>query len=176
MAAIRRAPIGIVLQQFYVQAVQAARRLDVEGAFSDLLDGADACERKEKAEMVGKVGIVTDDDLAAIQVFSLKVLSIGGEDEFCTGFRRRRASLERRKGLRDRAVFSDLEVDVVGLKNPANIQFVGRAGPQALDRRGLVAERLQEREGELFHVERLLGKLGYGFFDLNGVQLAALFL
>ena len=68
--------------------------------------------------MVGEVGVLANDDLAAVQVFGLKVLPIGGEDEFCTGFRRRRAGLERRKSRRDRAIFSDLEVDVVGLKNP----------------------------------------------------------
>lgn len=120
--------------------------------------------------MVGEVGVVANDDLAAVQVFGLKVLPIGGEDKFCAGLRSGGATLQGRKGICNCAIFSDLEVDVVGLKNAANIRFVGRAGSQALDRRGLVAESLQEREGELLGVERLLGKLGYGLFDLNGVQ------
>ena len=54
--AVDGAPVGVLLQQFDVEPVQASGRLDVEGAFADLFDGRDAGERQEEAEMLGKSG------------------------------------------------------------------------------------------------------------------------
>lgn len=45
MAALGPAPIGVVLQKFDVQSVQAAGRPNVEGVFRDLPDGADTRQR-----------------------------------------------------------------------------------------------------------------------------------
>ena len=56
VAALGRAPFGVVLQKLDIEPVQAAGRPDVEGAFADLLDGGDAGQRQEEAEMVREVG------------------------------------------------------------------------------------------------------------------------
>ena len=72
VAALGRAPVGVVLQKLDVEPVQAAGGPDVEGAFADLLDGGDAGERQEEAEMVGEVGIGAGDGLAARQVLGLE--------------------------------------------------------------------------------------------------------
>ena len=45
MAARLGPPIGVVLQQFDIEPVETAGRLDVKGAFADLLNGGDACQR-----------------------------------------------------------------------------------------------------------------------------------
>ena len=55
VAARGRAPVGVVLQQLDIEPVQAAGRPDVEGAFADLLDGGDAGQRQEEAEVVGEI-------------------------------------------------------------------------------------------------------------------------
>ena len=55
VAALGRAPFGVVLQQLDIEPVQAAGRPDVEGAFADLLDGGDAGQRQEEAEMVREI-------------------------------------------------------------------------------------------------------------------------
>ena len=47
-------PFGVVLQQLDVEPVQAAGGPDVEGVFADLLDGRDAGQRQEEAEMIGE--------------------------------------------------------------------------------------------------------------------------
>ncbi len=61
-------------------------------------------------------------------------------------------------------------MDVIGLKDAAKIGLVRLALAQPLDRRLLVAKGLQEREGKFPCVERLLGELGYGLFNLDGVH------
>src|SRR3954452_2338516 len=63
-------------------------------------------------------------------------------------------------------------MDVVGLKDAAQVGFVRLALAQALEGRFLVAEGLQKSERKLLGIERLLGEGGYGFFDLNGVHAA----
>ena len=55
VAALGRAPFGVVLQKLDIEPVQAAGGPDVEGAFADLLDGGDAGQRQEEAEMVREV-------------------------------------------------------------------------------------------------------------------------
>ena len=73
VAALGRAPFGVVLQQLDVEPVQAAGGPDVEGVFADLLDGGDAGQRQEEAEMVGEVGVGAGDRFAARQVLGLEV-------------------------------------------------------------------------------------------------------
>ena len=67
------------------------------------------------------------------------------------------------------------DVDVVRLKDAAQVGLVRCARAQPLDRRLLVAEGLKEGERKLLSVKRLLRQRGNGFFDLNGVQLLARF-
>ena len=55
VATRRRSPIGVVLEQFDVEPVQAAGRPNVEGAFANLLNGRDASQRQEEPEVVRKV-------------------------------------------------------------------------------------------------------------------------
>ena len=64
VAALGRAPIGVVLQKFDIEPVQPAGRPDVEGVLTDLLDGGDASQRQEEAEMVGKILVSAGDGLA----------------------------------------------------------------------------------------------------------------
>ena len=45
-------PIGIILQQGDIEPVEAAGGPDVKRVFLDLLDGADAGERQQKAKMI----------------------------------------------------------------------------------------------------------------------------
>lgn len=63
-------------------------------------------------------------------------------------------------GFRDLARIADLEVDVIVLKNAADIGFVGRAAALSPDRGRLVAESFEECERELVHVERLIRECG----------------
>ncbi len=120
--------------------------------------------------MIGEVWIVADHDLAAVQVFSLKLSAIGREDELRLGPRRRRAGPQRGQGLGDRAGGTSLDMDIAGLKHAADVGLVRRAGAQALDGGGLVAKRFQEGEGELTSVERCLCQRGDRLFDLNSVH------
>jgi hypothetical protein len=85
VAALGLAPFGVVLQQLDIEAVEAAGRPDVEGVFADLPDGADARQRQEEAEVVGKVLEGAGDGVAAGQVFGLEVRAVGGEDELRLG-------------------------------------------------------------------------------------------
>ena len=65
---------------------------------------------------------------------------------------------------------ADGDVDVVGLKNAAEVGLVRLALAEALEGRLLVAEGFEEREGELLRVERPLGQLRYRLFDLDSVH------
>jgi len=61
-------------------------------------------------------------------------------------------------------------MDVVGLKDAAQVRLVRLALPQALEGRLLVAEGFQEREGELLPIERPLGQRGDRLLNLDGVH------
>ena len=74
LPARRRVPVRIVLQQLDIEPVEAARGLDVKSVFADLLDGGDAGQRQEEAEMVREVGVGAGDGLA-ITRFSASKLS-----------------------------------------------------------------------------------------------------
>ena len=85
VAFVRAAPVGVVLDQLDIEPVEAAGRADVKGAFADLLDGGDAGERQEEAEMVGEIGVAAGDGFAGGDVLGLEVDAIGGEDELRLG-------------------------------------------------------------------------------------------
>ena len=138
VAALGRAPIGVVLQKFDVEAVEAAGRPDVEGVLADLPDGGDAGQRQEEAEVVGEVLVGAGDGLAAGQVFGLEVRAVGGEDELRLGLGGGGAVLQRLERLRDLPGVAGQDVDVVGLENAAEVGLVRRARAQALDRRSLL--------------------------------------
>ena len=138
----------------------------------DLLDGRDAGQRQEEAEVIREVLVGAGDRLAARKVLGLEGFPVRREDEFGLGARGRRAGLQRGQSLRDLAWGSDGDVDVVGLEDAAKVGFVGLARAQALERRFLVAEGLQEGERELRRVERLLGQGRYCFFDLDSVHFS----
>ena len=110
VAALGRAPFGVVLQQFDVEPVEAAGGPDVEGVFADLADGADARQRQEEAEVVREVLIGAGDGLAARQVFGLEVDAVGGQDELRLGLGRRRAGLERGQRLASPAPASQVRM------------------------------------------------------------------
>ena len=101
VAALGRAPVGVVLQQLDIEPVQAAGGPDVEGVLADLLDGGDAGQRQEEAEMVGKVLVGAGDGLAARQVLGLEIHAVGRQDELRLRFGGRGARLQRRQRLRD---------------------------------------------------------------------------
>ena len=67
---------------------------------------------------------------------------------------------------------ADGDVDVVGLKDAAEIGLVRRAAAQALERGVLVPEGFEEANGKFLPVEGLLGQFGNGLFDLNGVHVS----
>jgi hypothetical protein len=152
--------------------VQPAGGPYVEGAFADLLDGRDAGERQEEAEMVWEVGIGAGDRLAARQVLGLERLPIRRQNELRLGPGRRGAGPQRGKGLRDLARRADGDMDVVCLKDSAQVGPVRFALAQALEGRFLIPEGLEEGEWELPSVERPFGEGRYGLFDLNGVHTA----
>ena len=60
-----RAPIGVFPQELDIEAVEPARGPNVEGVLTDLLDGRDARERQEEAEMIREVGKVAGNRIAA---------------------------------------------------------------------------------------------------------------
>ena len=158
MAALDGSPLGVVLQQFDIEAVETARRPDVEGAFADLPDGGDAGERQEEAEMVRELGMGAGDGLAARQVLGLERLSVGRQNELRFGPGRRRAGPQRGEGRGDLAGGGDGDMDVVRLKDTTQVGPVRLALAQAPEGRLLVAEGLQEGERELAGVERPLGE------------------
>lgn len=74
------------------------------------------------------------------------------------------------EGFRDLAGGGDGNMDVVRLKDAAQVGLVRLAFAQAPEGRFLVPEGLQEGEGELSRIERLFGQGGYGLFDFDGVH------
>ena len=170
VAALRPAPFGVVLQELDIEPVEPSCRLDVEGAFADLFDSRDARKRQEKAEVIGEVGIVADDDFSGGQVFRLKLGAIGSQDELRLGARGCPACPQGSEGLGHRARGAGFDVDVAGLKDAAKVGLVRAARSQALDGRGLVPEGFQEGIRELFGVVRRCRERGNGFFNLDGVH------
>jgi len=81
-----RTPLGIVLEQLYIQPVEAAGGSNVKSVFSNLLDCRNTCERQEKTEMVGEVLVGTGDGFAARQVLCLEAHAVCRQDEFSFRF------------------------------------------------------------------------------------------
>ena len=81
VAAVGGTPCGIVLQQLDIEAVHAAGRSDVEGVLTDLLDGRDASQRQEEAEMIGKILVSTGNGFTTREVLGFKIETVGRQDE-----------------------------------------------------------------------------------------------
>tara|TARA_R100000750_G_scaffold694_1_gene904 strand:+ start:315 stop:947 length:633 start_codon:yes stop_codon:yes gene_type:complete len=171
MAALGSAPVGVVLQQFDIKAIQPARGLDVKGALADLFDSRDAREGQEEAKMIGELLKGTGDGFAADQVLGLELLTIGSEDELGFELGGGRAIFECREGVGDRAKGAGGDMDVVALQDPAKIGFVRFALAQLLDLGGFAPEGFEKGKGEFSRVEGGLSKLRDGLFDLNRVHL-----
>ncbi len=170
VAAGGRAPIGVFLQELDIEPVQPARRPDVEGVLADLLDGRNAGEGQEEAEMVREVGVAAGDGPAAADVLGFEPLAVRRQNEFRLRLGRRRAGLQRRQRFRDLAGGGDGDMDVVGLKDAAEVRPVRFALAEAFERRLFVAERFEEGERELLRIKRPLGQPGYRLFDLDSVH------
>ena len=67
------------------------------------------------------------------------------------------------------------DVNVIALKNSAEIRLVRGTSAQPLDSRFLVAESLEKSLGEVLGIKGLIRQLRNGFFYFNGVQLFAPF-
>ena len=171
LPARRRVPIRISLQQFDVEAVEAARGLDVKGVFADLLDGGDARQRQEEAEVVVKVGVGAGDGLAIDEVFGLKALAVGGQDELGLVAGGGSTLPQRGEGRRHFAFRADLEVDVVALEHPAGqIGLVRVSTLEPFEGGLLVAEGFEKGIGESRRVEGRFRELGNGFFDFDCIH------
>ena len=120
--------------------------------------------------MIRKVGITAGDRLAACEFLRLQSVSIRRQHEFRLRLGRRRARLQCGKRACDLARSGDGDVDIVRLQDAAEVGLVRLALAQALERRLLVPEGLQEGEGKFLRVERLLGEGGYSLFDFDGVH------
>jgi hypothetical protein len=167
-------PLGVLAQQLDIEAVQAAGRLDIERAFADLLDGGDAGERQEEAEVIGKLGVGAGDRAAAREILGLEGFAVGREDELGLLGGRLGAAAQGAKGFVNAAGRAGHQVDVAALENGAgDVGLVCVAGAQALDCRVLVPKGGQKLEGELGTVKRGLRQRGYSFFDLDRVHGAS---
>lgn len=166
-----RVPLRVVLQQLDVEAIEAARGLDVEGVLADLLNGGDARERQEEAEFIAKAGIGAGDGLAIDEVFGFDGLAIGGEDELGLISAGGSALSQRGQGRRHFAFRADLEMDVVALQHPAGqIGLVRISALEPFKGGLLVAEGFEEGVGKSVRVERRFGEPGNGFFDFDCVH------
>jgi hypothetical protein len=58
------------------ESVQAAGRPDVDGAFTNLLDGRDTSKRQEETKMVGEVPVCAGDGVTAREVFGLERVTV----------------------------------------------------------------------------------------------------
>ena len=120
--------------------------------------------------MVREVLEGTGNRVATAQVFGLEVRAIGRQDEPRLGLGGGWADLQGAQCLRHLAGIAGQDVDVVGLKDAAQVGLVRCTGTQTLEGRFLVAKGFKEGIGELCGVEGLLRKVSDGLFDLDGVQ------
>jgi len=159
-AALIRGPLGVLIQQLDVELVQPRGGAYVDGVVPDLLDGGDAGQRQEKAEMVREVRVGAGDGFATGQFFGFKGLAVGGKDELGLGFCSGRAGAQRLEGFAHGARFAHGDMDVVALEHATrHIRSIVVASTQALECRILIAESGQERERELRRVEGLKGQI-----------------
>ena len=171
MAALGRAPVGVVLEQLDVQPVQPAGGADVEAAFADLVDGGDAGQRQKKAEVVGQVGQGAGNGLAAGQLLGLQRVTVGGQDELGLGAGGGGAGAQGGQQGRDLARRGHGDMDVVALEHASgHVGPIGVTLAQALERGVLVAKGGQKGVSELGAVKGLLGQERDGLFDFYGVH------
>lgn len=175
MTACSHSPFRIVFQQFNIEAVEAAGRLNVEGVFFDLANRADSGEFEEKPEVVGKVRVITGDGFAAFHVFRLKLPAIRGQNETGLLLYGRRAVSQGIERGRDFALTAGLYMDISTLQDATHIRLVGRATLQTLNRGRLVAKSFQKGIRERLRLKRLLCQQGYCFFDFYSVHNRVLF-
>jgi hypothetical protein len=136
-----------------------------------LLDGGDARQRQEEAEMVMEIGIGAGDRrIVRGEVFGLERLAIGRENEAGFSARGGGAGAQSRNCGGGLAWRAGGNVDVVGLKDAAQIGLVRHTGAQAFERGFLVPESLKELEGELLPLKGFFGQFGNGLFNFNGVH------
>ena len=74
-------PVGVVPEQFDVEAIEAAGGLDVEGVLADLFDRGDTRQWQKEAEVVVKIRVGASHGLSLAQILCLEGLAVGGEDE-----------------------------------------------------------------------------------------------
>ena len=79
-AAVFTSPIRVLAQQLQVQLVQATRGAHIDRVVLDFLNGGNARQRQEKAEMVGKLRVGAGNGVAFQQVFCFQRLAIGSQD------------------------------------------------------------------------------------------------
>ena len=97
---------------------------------------------EKKPEVVGEIGIVTNNDFATIEVFGMKLLAIRGKYIFRFRTACGVVVLERCQGFYYFAFGANLDMDVVALEYPAKIGVVRCARAQTFDRRVFIAEGL----------------------------------
>ncbi|HMP82168.1 MAG TPA: hypothetical protein PKA41_05605 [Verrucomicrobiota bacterium] len=163
-------PIRVGPEQFDVKLVQSPGRLDVEGVFPDLPDRGDSRQRQEEPEVIVKVSEVACDRFAIRNVFGFEAFSVRGEDELCLLPSSRRALPERGERGGDLSFRTNFDVDVVALKDAAEVGLVGVPALEPLNRRRPIPESLKKRERKRLRVERLFRETGNCFFDLDGVH------
>ena len=163
-------PVGVVLPQLDIESVQTSGRLDVEGALADLLDSRDPGERQKETEMLGELGIVADDDVAALHILSVELSPVGRQEELRFGSGGLWTGLQGGQRSRGVALRGDLDVDVAPLEDPTDIGSIRSACAEPLDGCLLVSERFQEGEGKLARIEGLPGEGGDRLFNLYGIH------
>ncbi len=165
-----RVPVGVVLEELHVEAVEASGGLDVDGVVLDLGHRRDAGERQEEAEMVAEIGQGAGQNLAGGQLLRLDLCAVGGEDEAGLLPRRHRAFAQAGECFDGRAGLGDDDVDVVALQDAVHVGLVGVAAAEAVEGRLLVAERLEELEREFLGIEEGFGECGDGLLDFDSVH------
>ena len=125
--------------------------------------------------MVRELGIGAGNGIGAAEVFRLKRLAIGSENELSLLCRRPGAISQRFKRRIHLAWGAGSDMDVAPLEyGSGHVGLVGVACLQPGDCGVLASEGAQKLERELGPVERLKCKFGYSFFDLNGVHVGTL--
>ncbi len=174
LAAIRRIPIRIFLQQFDVKPVQAARSFDVERVIPDWFNGGDAGQREEKTEVIVEVRVGASDRFALHDVFRFETNAVGRKNELGLLRRSLRAFPQSSQRGGDFAFRADFDVDVSPLENTAgNIRLIRVSAPQALEGGLFVSKGLKKSKREVLRIKRSLSESGNGFFDFDSVHFGS---
>ena len=170
VAAVGACPVGVVLKECGVEAVEFCGGADVKGAVADGLDGADAGEAKEEAEVVGEVGVIAKQRFAALQVGGVDVYAVGGKQVIDPVFGVGGALFQGGKGGSGFARRADEDVNVVALEDAAAVALVGFTRTQSFQRGGLVAKGFEELVGKFVGIPGLAEEFADGLFDFDGVH------